>query len=217
MAAFTMCAAEAMATETGGDTASTADPGCELMLAVQGGSMDAFECLVDRYRGALVRYLYRIVLEQASAEDLAQEVLIRIYRHRHDYRATAKFTSWMYRIASNAALNWIRDHRREREHDSIEAKQADISSFTVADPRPTADACLTMAAVRAEIQQAVRELPDRQRMAVMLHKFEDLSYREIASALNCSEGALKSILFRAYSTLRTRLAGLEGASMQSPS
>ncbi len=208
-----MCAADMMTPEHATDTASNSDPGCELMLAVQCGSMDAFECLVDRYRGPLVRYLYRIVMEQASAEDLAQEVLIRIYRHRHDYRPTAKFTSWMYRIASNAALNWIRDHRREREHESIEARQMDLSSFTVRDPRPTADICLTLAALRTEIQQAVQELPDRQRMAVVLHKFEDMSYREIAAALNCSEGALKSILFRAYSTLRTRLAALEGASV----
>ena len=209
MAAFAMCAAEVITPEQATESASNADPGCELMLAVQNGSMEAFEALVERYRGSLVRYLYRIVPDPASAEDLAQEVLIRIYRHRRDYRATAKFTSWMYRIASNAALNWIRDHRRELEHESIEARQVEISSFSVRDPRPTADARLALAAVHREIHQAVKELPDRQRMAVMLHKFEDLSYREIATTLNCSEGALKSILFRAYSTLRTRLAAFE--------
>jgi RNA polymerase sigma-70 factor (ECF subfamily) len=212
-----MCAAQAMAAEQATNSGLNPDPGCELMLAVQTGSVEAFECLVARYRGPLVRYLYRIVLDQASAEDLAQEVFIRIYRHRHDYRAAAKFTSWMYRIASNAALNWIRDHRRERDHESIEAKQAELTSFAVRDPRPNADTTMTLAGIRKEIQQAVRELPDRQRMAVMLHKFEDMNYREIASALNCSEGALKSILFRAYTTLRTRLAAFEGASLSNVS
>jgi RNA polymerase sigma-70 factor, ECF subfamily len=182
------------------------------MLDVKAGDEQSFELLLRKYRTPLVNFLYRIVRDSAAAEDLAQEVFLRVYRARKEYAPSAKFTTWMFRIATNVALNSVRDNRNRRMEISIDqpvdAGDEDRRTTDVADATPSIEQQL-LARGRSEIiLRAVHALPEKQRAAVLLHKYQELDYDEIARILGCSESALKSLLFRAYETLRVELAPL---------
>jgi len=169
------------------------------------------DALLQRHRGPVIQFLYRMVRNRAIAEELAQNVFLRVYRSRTTYEPTAKFTSWLFRIATHVALNWLRDRRHESNQLSLSAGPERDSERQIADRRPTVDQ-LMLAEVRLdEIRQAIAELPDRQRAAVIMHKYEELEYTQIAVALNCSPQTVKSLLFRAYNTLRVRLAHMAAA------
>jgi RNA polymerase sigma-70 factor (ECF subfamily) len=182
----------------------------QLMLGVKAGDDESFELLLQRYRMPLVNFLYRMVRDAATAEDLAQEVFLRVYRARKKYAATAKFTTWMFRIATNVALNAIRDGRHRQAELSIDAAPEgdEQQPLDVRDARPSAVERLMERDRAAFIQRAIAALPEKQRVAVLLHKYHELDYDEIARILECSEPALKSLLFRAYETLREKLAPL---------
>ena len=185
------------------------------MLDVKAGDEVSFELLLRKYRTPLVNFLYRMVHDAATAEDLAQEVFLRIYRSRTEYVASAKFTTWMFRIATNLALNSRRDGRhRQREislDQPVELGESDAQPLDVADDQPNVEHQL-LARDRAElIRRAVESLPEKQRAAVLLHKYQEMDYNEIAKILECSESALKSLLFRAYETLRVELASAGGS------
>ena len=180
----------------------------EVMLRAKAGDEAAFSFLVQRYRRAMVSFMYRISHNSAVAEDLAQEVFLRVYRSRTSYEASAKFTTWLYRIATNLAVNHARDTRHERPETTLSLDEPDEETGTtldIADRAPTAEERLVrrerMAAIRAKVQ----ELPERQRMAVIMHKYQQMDYRQIAEVLKLSESATKSLLFRAYETLREQL------------
>ena len=184
----------------------------QLMLEVKAGDDASFELLLRRYRTPLVNFLYRMVREQATAEDLAQEVFLRVYRARKQYAPNAKFTTWLFRIATNLALNAVRDGRYRQMEVSL-----DQSSERGEDEQPAMDLPDREASVEQRllahdrttlIQRAILALPEKQRAAVLLHKYRELDYGEIARILGCSESALKSLLFRAYETLRVQLAPL---------
>jgi RNA polymerase sigma-70 factor (ECF subfamily) len=175
------------------------EPDAELMLRLKAGDAASFGLLLTRYRGPVIHFLYRMVQNQGVAEELAQEVFLRVYRARASYVASAKFTTWLFRIALNLALNNLRDARDQRETASLDELQ-------VADRSPSAEQRLLEAARLAEIRGAIRALPDKQRAAVLMHKYEEMGYAQIAEVLGCSESAVKSLLFRAYETLRARLA-----------
>jgi RNA polymerase sigma-70 factor (ECF subfamily) len=178
----------------------------QLMMDVKAGDTASFELLLQKYRTPLVNFLYRMVRDTATAEDLAQEVFLRIYRARKDYFAGAKFTTWLFRIATNLALNSIRDNRHQRMEVSIDAP-ADEDEAPV--QVPTGANRRASRTDRAEfIRRTIQALPEKQRAAVLLHKYEEMDYGEIAKVLECSESALKSLLFRAYETLRIELAPL---------
>ncbi|MFZ0820400.1 MAG: sigma-70 family RNA polymerase sigma factor [Candidatus Acidiferrales bacterium] len=184
----------------------------QLMLGVRAGDEASFELLLRRYRTPLVNFLYRMVRDSAQAEDLAQEVFLRVYRARKEYAPSAKFTTWLFRIATNLALNSIRDGRHRQMDVSIdqtvddgEQQQARID---VADKSPDVEYRLLERDRAAMIRRAVDSLPDKQRVAVLLHKYQEMDYADIARTLGCSESALKSLLFRAYETLRVELAPL---------
>ena len=184
----------------------------QLMLDVKAGDEQSFELLLRKYRTPLVNFLYRMVRDSAVAEDLAQEVFLRVYRARKDYAPSAKFTTWMFRIATNLALNSVRDnryHRMEISMDqSVEMGDDEQPAMEVPDRTPSVEQQL-VARTRSEmILRAVHALPEKQRAAVLLHKYQELDYDEIARILECSESALKSLLFRAYETLRVELAPL---------
>jgi len=181
----------------------------QLMLGVKEGDDTSFELLLQRYRIPLVNFLYRMVRDQAAAEDLAQEVFLRVYRARKRYAPSAKFTTWLFRIATNLALNALRDGRfRQLEQSIDETGERGEARLDVTDNRPDAVEQL-MERDRAEfIRRAIEALPEKQRAAVLLHKYHELDYDEIAKILECSESALKSLLFRAYETLRVQLAPL---------
>jgi len=185
----------------------------QLMLDVKGGDEQSFELLLQRYRTPVVNFLFRMVKSREQAEDLAQEVFIRVYRAREDYVPTAKFTTWLFRIATNLALNSLRDHRHEKLEISIDApltadsEEGDERPFEVADKHPTIEQELVENERKKMIRRAIEKLPEKQRVAVLLHKYQELD-AEIAKILSCSESALKSLLFRAYEVLRVELAPL---------
>ncbi len=182
------------------------------MLGVRAGDEASFELLLRRYRVPLVNFLYRMVRDSAQAEDLAQEVFLRVYRARKDYAPSAKFTTWLFRIATNLALNSIRDGRHRQMDVSIDQTvddgEQEQARIDVADKTPNVEHRLLERHRAAMIRRAVDSLPDKQRAAVLLHKYQELDYADIARALDCSESALKSLLFRAYETLRVHLAPL---------
>ncbi len=186
----------------------------QLMLDVKAGDDASFELLLRKYRSPLVSYLGRMVGDSAAAEDLAQEVFLRIYRARSQYAPSAKFTTWVFRIATNLALNARRDGRyRQMEvslQDGNHAEEGEARVLQIPDARPGVEQHLIARDRNAMIRRAVEELPEKQRAAVLLHKYEEMDYDQIAQVLNCSESALKSLLFRAYETLRVKLAPLAG-------
>jgi len=186
----------------------------QLMLDVKAGDEQSFALLLHRYRTPLVNFLYRMVRNREQAEDLAQEVFIRVYRARADYVPSAKFTTWLFRIATNLALNSVRDTRHQRMEVSLDApvtvdsEEGDARPLDVAEKNPNIEEHLVQEAQRDMIRHAIDKLPEKQRAAVLLHKYQDLDYGEISKILSCSESALKSLLFRAYETLRVELAPL---------
>jgi len=184
----------------------------QLMLDVKAGDEQSFELLLRKYRTPLVNFLYRMVRDTAIAEDLAQEVFLRVYRARQQYAPSAKFTTWMFRIATNLALNSVRDNRRRKMEismdQSVDTGEDEQKPLEVPDRAPSVEQEL-VARCRADmILKAIHSLPEKQRAAVLLHKYQELDYDEIARVLECSESALKSLLFRAYESLRVELAPL---------
>ncbi len=186
------------------------DPDVQLMLRVQQGDDSAFEELVRSYQGRLISVLQHLVGDQETAEDLAQEVFLRVYRARKTYEPTAKFCTWLFRIANNLASNMRRSRGRRKEvpltaRDSgplgprpEERLIAEKSAFL-----PTRQ--LDKSEARAMVQGALESLNERQRMAVLLHKFEEMSYADIGAAMDLSPAAVKSLLSRARENLRSKL------------
>jgi len=192
-----------------------------LMLDVKAGDEQSFELLLRKYRSPLVNFLYRMVRDPAVAEDLAQEVFLRVYRARENYAPNAKFTTWMFRIATNLALNSLRDNRHRQMEismdQSVHSGEDEIKPIEVPDRAPTIEQDLVARSRAAIILKAIHALPEKQRAAVLLHKYHELDYDEIAHVLECSESALKSLLFRAYETLRLELAPLVSNSVRASS
>ncbi len=187
----------------------------QLMLGVKAGDDASFELLLGKYRAPLMHFLFRMVRDAATAEDLAQEVFLRVYRARKKYAPSAKFTTWLFRIATNLALNAIRDSRNEKMGVSIDEPAGggeEKPRMDVPDKGPGMVERMMERDRAATIKRAILALPAKQRAAVLLHKYHDLDYDEIARVLDCSESALKSLLFRAYETLRVELAPLVQAS-----
>jgi len=179
------------------------------MLDVKAGDEASFDLLLRKHRLPLVNFLFRMVRDAATAEDLAQEVFLRVYRARKQYSPSAKFTTWLFRIATNLALNSVRDNRHRRADVSIDVKAEEDEAPRELPAREMRIDEHMIERDRSElIRRAVAALPEKQRAAVLLHKYEEMDYGEIAKVLECSESALKSLLFRAYETLRVQLAPL---------
>ena len=179
----------------------------QLMLDVKAGDEESFEQLLRKYRTPLVHFLSRMVREHGAAEDLAQEVFLRVYRARKEYSPSAKFTTWLFRIATNLALNAIRDGRHRQMQVSIDTpRDEDEPVIEIAAREARADERLIEEERNQMIRGAILALPEKQRAAVILHKYQEMEYAEIGKILGCSESALKSLLFRAYETLRVQLA-----------
>jgi RNA polymerase sigma-70 factor (ECF subfamily) len=188
----------------------TLDPASDaaIMLRVAAGDEAGFNYLVGKYHRAMIHFLFRMVRNQAIAEELAQEVFLRVYRSRESYRAEAKFTTWLYRVATNLAVNHARDTRHERSAQTLYLDAPDEETGTtpdVADDEPSVEQRLMRDERMAAIRTHVMALPERQRMAVLMHKYQGMDYRQIGEVLKLSESATKSLLFRAYQTLRDKL------------
>lgn len=189
-----------------GDANSLSD--AEVMLELKSGNMAAFDILLRKYRKPIINFMYRMVHNQAVAEELAQEVFLRVYRSRETYRAEARFSTWLYRIATNLGVNHARDNRHERTAQTVQLDEPDPETGTtpdLADATPTVEAEMLRRERMNAIRQHVMALPERQRTAVLMHKYEGLDYKSIGEVLKLSESATKSLLFRAYQTLRDKL------------
>lgn len=179
------------------------DCDAELMLRVKHGDGASFALLLGKYRVSVTRFLYRMVQDQAVTEELAQEVFLRVYRSRETYEPTAKFTTWLFRIATHQALKWLRDEKNERAQERLDETAGDTRALEVADRAPSVEQTMVREVKLDEVRRAVAALPEKQRAAV---QYEEMEYSQIAKVLSCSESAVKSLLFRAYETLRARLA-----------
>lgn len=188
-----------------------AEPDSQLMLRVKEGDETSFGLLLHRFRVPIWQFLYRMVQNQAVAEELAQDVFLRVYRARASYEPSAKFSTWLYRIATHLALNHLRDSRHDRGHLRADDQSEDTLPIQLPSREASAEDALIAEARTRQIREALDLLPEKQRLAVILHKYQELDYRQIAELLAVSESAVKSLLFRAYETLRNRLADLAPA------
>jgi len=178
----------------------------EVMLELRSGNMAAFDVLLAKYRKQIIHFMFRMVHNQAVAEELAQEVFLRIYRSRETYRAEARFSTWLYRIATNLGVNYARDNRHERTASTVYLDEPETGTTPdVADSTPSAEAGMLRRERMMAIRQHVMALPERQKTAVLMHKYEGMDYKQIGEVLKLSESATKSLLFRAYQTLREKL------------
>jgi RNA polymerase sigma-70 factor, ECF subfamily len=187
---------------------STALTDAEIMLKVKDGDDASFNYLIEKYRRPIISFMYRMVHNSAIAEELAQEVFLRVYRSRASYSADAKFTTWLYRIATNLAVNHARDTKHERPEfkQSIDEPDDETGlSIDVADGTLNVEQQILRRERLKAIRAQVESLPERQRMAVLMHKYQEMDYKQIAEVLKLSESATKSLLFRAYESLREKL------------
>jgi len=182
------------------------DEDVRLMLALRAGDTAAFDALFRRWSGPLLRYLDRMVHDLAVAEELVQEAFIRVHQARDRYRPDARFSTWLYRIATNLALNELRRPRHRAVHRSAD----EAGAPPLADRGPGTDDRVDARRRAGEVEAALAELPEKQRAALCLAAVEGLSYAEVAEALEVTEKAVKSLVHRARSGLAERLGGEEG-------
>src|SRR5271165_1642676 len=182
------------------------DYDAQLMLRVKDGDGASFTELLEKHRSPVVHFLFRMVQDHAVSEELAQEVFLRVYRSRNTYEPTAKFTTWLFRIATHLALNWLRDGKNERGQERLDDNTGEGPVREVPDRRNTVEQKMLYEVRLEEVRRAISALPEKQRAAVLMHKYEEMEYAQIAEVLRCSESAVKSLLFRAYEALRARLA-----------
>jgi RNA polymerase sigma-70 factor (ECF subfamily) len=182
-------------------------PSEDLMTRIAKDDTDAFEILVNRHQTSVLNLIYRFIGDRAGAQDLAQEVFIKVWQAARDYEPKAKFTTWLYRITVNLCLNELKSARRRRwfsfyrsDGDSEDAIEENFS-----DGSPTAEDLLLARERNHQITDALQSLPDNQRMALILKRYDDLSYEEIARILGCSVSAVESLLVRAKRTLQEKL------------
>ncbi len=187
---------------------SEVDRDSELMLRVQEGDEASFQRLLEIHRVALFGHLSRRIGNPAVAEELVQDVFLRVYRARNRWQPSAKFTTWLFRISLNVVLNHFRDNRWRNREVSLDCRQPDEPAFDFPDRSKNVEQELLLQATHIQVRAAVDALPDKQRRAVLMHKCEDLDYRNIAHELGCTRPALKSLMFRAHEALRRQLAHL---------
>ena len=178
------------------------------MLAFQAGREEAFRTLVQRNQAKVYAMIFRVIGNHAQVEDLTQEVFLRVFRTAGRYRPLAKFSTWLYRIAANVALNAIRARRKIKlaplelpDEEDGSSWHRDVPDTRVAPPQAGMDA----AELRVKLAEAIAALPENQRIAFTLNQYEHMSYQEIADILSCSTMAIKSLLSRARSNLRDTL------------
>lgn len=187
------------------------DPDVRLMLEVRDDDASAFEELMLRYQNRVIAVLEHMVGDRDQAEDLAQEVFMRVYRARKNYQPGAKFATWLFTIVNNVALNALRTRGRRREYNVDATSQSGmmmanpLEGMAVAGSTQMPARRVDKAEMREVVRTAVETLGERQRMAVLLSKFEGMSYQEIAESMEMTTQAIKSLLNRARGKLRTAL------------
>ena len=188
-------------------TAPRGDPDVALMLQVRDGKPGAFQTLVERNQRRVFGILYRVLGGRQELDDLAQEVFLRVYRARRQYQAKAKFSTWLYAIATRVALNAIRTRAR-RPTVSMGVHQGDRSGETPGgamapvSAEPTPQRVLEQRELAEAVRHAIDRLPPQQRVAVVLSRYEGLSYKDIAETMATTVTAVRSLLTRARANLR---------------
>jgi RNA polymerase sigma-70 factor (ECF subfamily) len=183
------------------------DADAELMLSFQRGDEEAFASLVRRFQDRIVSLAYRYLGSAADAEDLAQEVFLRVYRAKESYEPSARFSTWIYRIASNTSLNHLRGRKARRKVSG--PMPGDAEGDGADDPQDPGSAAPGERLEKDELARVLRrivdDLPDRQRIAILLNKYEGLGYEDVAAAMDLSVMAVKSLLTRARVNIKERL------------
>jgi RNA polymerase sigma-70 factor (ECF subfamily) len=182
------------------------DDDVRLMLAFRDGDDAAFDALFERWAGRLLRFLERMVRDQAVAEELVQETFLRVHRARARYAPDAKFSTWLYTIASNVARNELRRPFRRAPHDSTDIEREDGRTLELAAEESPVDEIVNARREGAEVEAALQRLPERQRAALWLAAVEGLPYAEVAQALETSEASVKALVHRARVALVNQLA-----------
>jgi RNA polymerase sigma-70 factor (ECF subfamily) len=181
-------------------------PDEELMAKTAEGDEYAFEILARRHQTSVLNLIYRYVGDRTQAKDLAQEVFVRVWQAAKTYKPTAKFTTWIYRITANLCLNELKASGRRKwisRFSGEEGQEVGVEAFS--DESPSAEDLLLAGERSRQITDALQSLPENQRMAVILKKFDDLSYQEIARILDCSVSAVESLLVRGKRNLQEKL------------
>lgn len=184
------------------------------MLKFKAGDQSAFRRLFDRYKGRVIRYCYRFCGHPEVAEELAQETFIRVYKAAGRYRPKARFSTWLFRIATNVCLNEIRrpDYRLRFENVELPNRDAGREEKAMSTPesdnRP--DACFARAEQHKMVLDAISQLPEDQRAALLLRVEEEFSYKEIGRQIGCSESSIKTLIFRGRRKLKQALAAYFG-------
>jgi RNA polymerase sigma-70 factor (ECF subfamily) len=186
-------------------------PSEELMARIAKGDNDAFEILVNRHQTSVLNLIYRFIGDRTQAKDLAQEVFIRVWQSAKTYKPDAKFTTWLYRVTANLCFNELKSSRRKKWFSFNRSDQDGKRTFeeTVADGAPSAEDLLLEKERSRQISDALQSLPDNQRMALVLKRYDELSYQEIAQIIGCSVSAVESLLIRAKRTLQEKLVAFK--------
>ena len=185
-----------------------ADPDAALMLRVKRGDRDAFAALVEKYRQPLFNFIFRTLRDETETEDVAQNVFLQVYKSRDRYQRTAKFSTWLFTIARNLCLNEIR-RRTRHPADSLDETHADNEDQPT---RQYVDKSIFLplenvlhGELAHKVEEALADLPENQRTAILLCRQDELSYEEIAEVLGCSLSATKSLIHRGRETLKDKL------------
>jgi len=176
------------------------DPDAQLMLAFQRGDESAFAALFERHRTRVLNTAYHFLGDKDAAQDVAQEVFVRIYTSPKTYRPDAAFSTWLYRVTANACFDEMRRRRRSRSAVSEDLPES------ILDPAASPEDQVRSNELTREVKAAIAALPENQRLAVILQRYEELSYQQIADVLKTSVPAVESLLFRAKHSLRARLS-----------
>jgi RNA polymerase sigma-70 factor, ECF subfamily len=186
-------------------------PSEDLMARIAKGEDEAFEILVNRHQTSVLNLIYRFIGDRTRAKDLAQEVFIRVWQAAKTYKPEAKFTTWIYRIATNVCFNELKSARRKKWFSFNRSDEGGEHIFeeTLADNALSAEDLVLEKERSRQISDALQSLPENQRMALVLKRYDDLSYREIAQIIGCSVSAVESLLVRAKRTLQEKLKILE--------
>jgi RNA polymerase sigma-70 factor, ECF subfamily len=183
----------------------------DLMARIAKGDNEAFEMLVNRHRTSVLNLIYRFIGDRTQAKDLAQEVFLRIWQGAKSYKPEAKFTTWSYRVTANLCINELKSSRRKRWFSFYRSEGGSEKPIeeTLSDDSPTAEDVLLARERNRQISEALQGLPVNQRMALVLKRYDNLSYKEIAETLNCSVSAVESLIVRAKRTLQEKLKNLK--------
>jgi RNA polymerase sigma-70 factor (ECF subfamily) len=192
--------------------AEVRDLDAQLMLRFKNGDRSAFDTLFTKHTRSIVNFAYRFVRNREIAEELAQEVFLKVYENAAGYSVRAKFTSWLYAIATNICLNEIRKPQFRAKHQLLEHTRPDggrdeemkLEFGTAAGP----DTIFERHAIGAVIKDALEQIPEKQRIAFILNKYQELSYAEVAEVMDSTEKAVKSLIHRAKEALAERLQPL---------